>query len=84
MKSIKVVFGLLFLVMTGLWLLADTLLPETLTYFAFRTPFVQYTGVIGMAMMSVAMILALRPTWMEPGLRGLDTEKEPDQPSGLR
>ncbi len=72
MTNIKIAFGLLFLVVTGLWLLADTLLPETLSYFAFRTPFVQYTGVIGMAMMSVAMILALRPTWLEPRLDGLD------------
>lgn len=72
MKNIKIAFGLLVLGLTGLWLLADTLLPEPLTYFSFRTPFIQYSGVLGMAMMSVAMILALRPRWLEPRLRGLD------------
>nr|WP_255487246.1 ferric reductase-like transmembrane domain-containing protein [Oceanospirillum sediminis] len=58
--------------MTGLWLLADSFFPEPFTYFAFRTPFVQYTGILGMGMMSLAMILAVRPLWLEPWLNGLD------------
>lgn len=72
MKNIKVAFIGLWALLTGLWLLADSLFPEPLTYFAFRTPFVQYTGLIGMAMMSVAMVLAARPKWLEPALGGLD------------
>lgn len=72
MRNIKLsLFGLL-LVLTGLWLLADTFAPEPFTYFSFRTVFMQYTGVIGIGVMSVAMLLATRPKWLEPRLNGLD------------
>lgn len=72
MKNIKLTFVALFAVLTGLWLLADTLLPQPLTYFSFRRVFVQYTGVLAMGAMSVAMLLAIRPKWLEPHLHGLD------------
>ena len=32
----------------------------------------QYTGVLGMGVMSVAMLLAVRPAWLEHRLHGLD------------
>lgn len=32
----------------------------------------QYSGVIGIGLMSIAMLLALRPKWLEPHLDGLD------------
>lgn len=60
------------LLLTALWFAADTLLPEPFTYFSFRTVFIQYSGVIGIGLMSVAMLLALRPKWLEPHLDGLD------------
>lgn len=72
MKNIKLAFVTLFLVLTGLWLFADTLLPQPLTYFSFRGVFVQYSGVLTLGAMSGAMVLALRPKWLEPHLRGLD------------
>lgn len=72
MKSIKVTFGLILLLLSGLWSLADSLLPDPMSYFAFRSVFVQYSGVIAVGVMSVAMILALRPVWIEPRLNGLD------------
>ena len=72
MKRIKLSWLLLLLVLTGLWLLADTLAPTPLTYFSFRTVLVQLTGVIAMGAMSVAMLLAIRPRWLEPHLDGLD------------
>ena len=72
MKNIKYVFAGFLLVVTVVWLMADTLLPEPLTYFSFRSVFIQYSGVIAMGVMSLAMILALRPAWLEPHLRGLD------------
>ncbi|WP_243755415.1 ferric reductase-like transmembrane domain-containing protein [Thiomicrorhabdus sp. 6S3-12] len=72
MKPIKIAFALIFLSLSGLWLLADTLLPEPMNYFAFRGVFVQYSGVIAIGVMSVAMILALRPVWLEARLNGLD------------
>ncbi|SEF83511.1 ferredoxin reductase family protein [Marinobacterium lutimaris] len=72
MKNVQRVFWLVLLGLSGVWLLADTLSPYPFTYFSFRTVFVQYTGVVGMGMMSLAMMLALRPKWVEPPLDGLD------------
>ncbi len=72
MKRIKVLLLAVLLLPTALWLAADTLSPEPLTYFSFRAVFMQYSGVIGIGVMSVAMLLALRPKWLEPHLNGLD------------
>lgn len=72
MKNIKRGFWALLLALTALWLLADTWMPDPFTYFSFRTVLMQYTGVIGMGAMSVAMLLATRPKWLEPPLDGLD------------
>ena len=71
MKRVAWVFWGLVLGLSGLYLLADTLWP-TGGYFALRTVWVQYSGVLAMAMMSVAMVLAARPVWLEPHLDGLD------------
>ena len=72
MNKIKCSLGWLLLILTAAWLLADTLIPQPFTYFSFRTVFVQYTGVIGIGVMSVAMLLAIRPIWIERPLNGLD------------
>jgi predicted ferric reductase len=71
-RNIKVTFGLLFLALSAAWLLADTIRPDPFTYFSFRSVFVQYTGIIGLGMMSVAMVLATRPALIERRLHGLD------------
>jgi len=71
-KSIKLTFIALLLALTGLWLLADTIAPQPFTYFSFRSVLVQYTGIVAIGAMSVAMALALRPRWIEPQLNGLD------------
>lgn len=72
MKKIKYALLIVLLVPTGLWLLADTLLPDPFSYFSFRRVFIQYSGVIAMTVMSVAILLALRPKWVEPYFNGLD------------
>jgi len=72
MKAIKIGLWGLLAVLTGFWLMADSLLPEPMTWFSFRTPFVQYTGVLAMGAMSIAMILALRLPLVEQWLNGLD------------
>ena len=72
MKRIKVSLLAVLLLLTALWLAADTLAPAPFTYFSFRAVFMQYSGVIGIGLMSVAMLLALRPKWLEPHLDGLD------------
>lgn len=63
MKRVQISFLAILLVFTTLWLAADTLIPTPFTYFSFRTVFVQYTGVLGFGVMSIAMLLALRPKW---------------------
>ena len=72
MKNIKLAFWCLLLGVTGIWLLADTLLPEPATFFSIRAVWVQYTGVVAIAVMSVAMVLATRPRSIEYPLGGLD------------
>lgn len=72
MKAIRLSFSVIVILLTILWLLADTLLPEPFTYFSFRHVFVQYSGVIAVGAMCIAMLLAIRPRWLEKRLNGLD------------
>jgi len=71
-KRIKLVFLVTLLALSALWLAADTLAPTPFTYFSFRAVFVQYSGVLGISLMGIAMLLAMRPKWLEPHLDGLD------------
>lgn len=72
MKNIKLALCAVLALLTVLWLMADTLAPVPFSYFAFRTVFMQYSGIIAIGAMSIAMVLALRPKWLEPHLDGLD------------
>lgn len=72
MKRIKVSLLAVLLLLTALWLASDSLHPEPFTYFSFRSAFVQFSGVLSISLMSVAMLLAIRPKWLEPHLNGLD------------
>lgn len=72
MKPIKLALPAVLLIPALLWLLADSLLPSPFTYFSFRPVFMQFSGVIAIAAMSIAMVLATRPRWLEPHLNGLD------------
>ena len=69
---VKQAFIAALVLLTGLWLLAEPQLPQPLTYFGFRAVFMQYSGVIAIGVMSLSMLLALRPVWLEPHLDGLD------------
>lgn len=71
-RNIKLSLWGILVGLTGLWMLANTGLPETLNFIVLRNLLVQYSGVIGIGVMSVAMVLALRPVWLEPWLGGLD------------
>ena len=71
MKNIRLALWGVLLGMSGLWLLAASW-PETASFIALRNLFVQYSGVLGISVMSIAMILATRPRWLEPLLGGLD------------
>ena len=72
MKRMKFSFLMILVVPTILWLLADTLYPEPFTYFAFRKVFIQYSGVLAIILMSIVMMLALRPIFLEPYFDGID------------
>ena len=72
MKNIKIVFVVSLLLLTTLWILADTFIPSPFTYFSFRSVFLQYSGLIGIAAMSLSMLLATRVKWLERPLNGLD------------
>jgi predicted ferric reductase len=72
MTKIKTALVAFIAALTGLWLLADTPRLEPLTYFSFRSVFVQYTGLVAIGAMSLATLLAARPVWLEPRLGGLD------------
>ena len=71
MRKITIPVWSLLLALSAGWLLADTLVPEPFTYFSFRAAFVQYTGTIGLGLMSAAMLLAVRPQWVVRLLGGL-------------
>ena len=55
-----------------LWLVSQSWTPMPSAFFAWRNVMVQYSGVIAMGAMSLAMILALRPSRPEGWLGGLD------------
>ncbi|MBM9615826.1 hypothetical protein JWJ90_16275 [Desulfobulbus rhabdoformis] len=72
MFPIKLALWLSVLAPSVLWLFADPPMPHSLTFFSFRVVSVQYTGIIGIAMMSLGLLLATRPFWLENLLNGLD------------
>lgn len=72
MQSIKSTFWGTFALLTLLWVVADPRLLHAESFFALRAVIMQYTGVIAIGAMSVAMILTLRPQWPERWLGGLD------------
>jgi predicted ferric reductase len=71
-KRLTWVFWGFLLALSGLWLMADTLWPAQPGFFALRTVWVQYSGVLALGVMSLAMLLATRPVWLERHLDGLD------------
>ncbi len=72
MKPIQFAYVFLFLLVTGLWLLAHESWPQSFGWFALRGPVVQYTGVLAIIGMAAAMWLSARGRWLEQRLRGLD------------
>ena len=72
MKNIKLTFWILMILLTGVWLLVGSFPPETISFFSLRDGLVQYTGIMAIGAMSVAMILAARPRPVEAPLHGLD------------
>lgn len=72
MRNLNRAFWGLMALVTLLWLFADLSVFQSSGFFAIRSLAVQYSGLLAMACMSVAMILATRPRWPERWLGGLD------------
>jgi predicted ferric reductase len=58
--------------LTALWLAADPVWTVRTDFFALRSAFIIYTGIIAIGVMSVSMMLAARPVMIESRLGGLD------------
>lgn len=72
LRNIKISLWGLMAGLTALWLIAYLPLPDGLSMMKSRSLLLQLSGVIAIGAMSVAMILAVRPVWLEPWLGGLD------------
>ncbi|MDR2877180.1 MAG: ferric reductase-like transmembrane domain-containing protein, partial [Chromatiales bacterium] len=72
MRNFKFAFWGGLALLAVLWFVADPTVFHPATFWALRSAMVQFTGVIAIASMSLAMGLALRPRWPETWLGGLD------------
>jgi predicted ferric reductase len=69
---IKVLFWVLCLGLTALWLDADQVWSTARSFPQLQISFVNYTGIIAMGTMAVSLLLALRSMSVEPYVGGLD------------
>ncbi|MEZ5675734.1 Predicted ferric reductase [Thalassovita litoralis] len=69
--NIRLFWGFWLIVSAG-WLLLNPEIFSASGLFAIRGHIVQLSGLLAMAAMSVAMILSLRPRWLEKRIDGLD------------
>ena len=73
MKSIKVALWSYLALISILWWVSDqTDLSTLVGVFDWRNVLLQYSGMIGISVMSLAVILAVRPSFAERQLNGLD------------
>lgn len=72
MQHIKLALWGVLAGLTLLWLVAEPGVFQSTGLLALRAPMLQYSGIVAMASMSLAMILALRPRWPERWFGGLD------------
>ncbi|MBV2186642.1 MAG: ferric reductase, partial [Rhizobium sp.] len=72
MRNIKLALWGALVLLSLLWLAAEPGVFQPANVFALRAAMIQYSGVLAIGAMSLAMILALRPGWPETWLGGLD------------
>ena len=73
MKHIQRLFWAFLFALTSLWWITDGTDPASLSnLFAWRNLLSQYSGVLSIGVMSVFMVLAVRPVMLESRLGGLD------------
>jgi predicted ferric reductase len=74
MTRVKVTFWALCIGLTALWIAADPILLHTAPFSQVRLSLINYTGILAMGVISVAMILAVRSSKVESFIGGLDKE----------
>jgi len=72
MRHIKLAFWGALALLTALWLLAVPDVLQAASFMGLRGFMVQYSGLLAMFAMSMALVLALRPRWPERWFGGLD------------
>ncbi|MGB5444682.1 MAG: ferric reductase-like transmembrane domain-containing protein, partial [Psychromonas sp.] len=72
MKRIKSIIPIAFMLVTLLWFSAENFDKLSWSYFSIRNFAVQYSGILAISAMSIAMILALRLGPVEKLVKGLD------------
>lgn len=72
MKNIKIIFWVSLIGLTLLWLISDSLIFSPFDSELLTESLMQYTGIISLGAMSIAMILATKSTWFENFVDGLD------------
>ena len=72
MKNIRLVYAFVLVILTLFWLMAEPSLLQTNDFYALRALSIYYTGILAIGVMSVGMMLAVRPARIEPVLGGLD------------
>jgi len=72
MRNLKRAFWGMLVLLSLSWLVAEPAVFQAVSFFGVRALTMQFTGIIAIGCMSVAMVLALRPRWPEPWFGGLD------------
>lgn len=73
MKQLKISLWGILIALSGFWWLADTTEWSRLSgVFAWRNVLNQWSGIVAIGVMSIALILSLRPAFFEARLGGLD------------
>src|SRR3546814_17836524 len=72
MRNLRRAFRGTLILLVVLWLVAEPTVFRSSGFFAPRGAMVQLTGVVAIACMGLALVLALRPLWPQTWLGGLD------------
>ena len=72
MRKIRWTLWAILIAITLAWVASDNPFPQPRTLFGLRPVWIQYTGLLAIAAMSIALVLANRPRWLEKPLGGLD------------
>ncbi|ANQ19847.1 ferric reductase-like transmembrane domain-containing protein [Vibrio natriegens] len=72
MKTVRNSICLVIAVVSVIWCLSEPQLLSSTQFFYWRSALIQYSGVVSLALMSIAMVLALRLPVIEQWVNGMD------------